>query len=115
VSAFPMESREQYRITWKREGNAPKSKLYARRSSVDRFLLILGPEPWLAFGRTDPAELYCCDGYECGCDGETVREHFLGERKNFPPIEWITVQRRDVELGPWCILDDNPPREGGST
>lgn len=95
----------EHRITWKRVGNPPKSKRCARRSTVERFLALLGPEPWRAFKR-EPDELFCCSGHDCGCGGDTVRDHFLGERKDLPPIEWIKVDSRMVETSPW--VDTNP-------
>jgi hypothetical protein len=61
-------------------------------------MVLLGPEPWLAFGK-DPDALYCCSGDECGCGGLTVREQSDDERAKIPALEYVRLQERAV--GEW--------------
>lgn len=93
----------EYRVIWKREGMRVKRKRYANRVMAERFLKILGPEPWTAFqsrwNRKGPDDLLCCDGHECGCGGVTVRQHHEEARKTIPPIEWVRIEQREV--GKW--------------
>lgn len=95
-------TKSEYRIVWKREGLKEKRKVYKLLVRAKRHMLLLGPEPWKAFGR-DPEELFCCrGGYDqCGCGGLTVREKFMEDRKNLPPIEFIRLERREVTTTPW--------------
>lgn len=74
----------EFRVVWKREGCEPRRKRYMRRSSAERFMTLLGPEPWLAFDR-EADEYFCCSGYECGCGGITVKEDSDLRRKDYPP------------------------------
>lgn len=65
------------------------------------WITVLGPEPWAAHDQ-DPSDRFCCSGYECGCGGLTVREHWESGRKDLPPIEWIRIEKRTVEYGQWA-------------
>jgi hypothetical protein len=106
---------KEYRVTWKREGNKPKSKRFAQKASADRWAIILGPEPWKAYGH-DPDALACCGGTPagepCACGGLTWREHWMQRRqdahgaKGIPPIEYIRITRRTV--GPWQAVQPDP-------
>lgn len=90
----------EYLVTWKRVGLKPKRKRYCSRCAAERFMVLLGPEPWIAFGR-GPDEPYCClhANPECDCDGRTNAEQSEVERLDMPPIEWIRLSRREV--GEW--------------
>lgn len=88
----------EYRIVWKRAGLRPKRKRYASLRAVERFVGLLGPEPWLYLGR-NPDSYECCNGRECGCGGLTVREAQAEYIKDAPAIEYIKVERREV--GAW--------------
>jgi hypothetical protein len=105
--------REEFRVTWNREGVPPKRKRYQRRAAAERFVLLIGPEPWLALGK-DPESLWCCSGYDDGCGGLTWREKLLADRKErtLPPLESVHVECRVVEVGPWEPLARDG--EGGS-
>lgn len=102
---MPVEPKErlkpttvEYRIVWQRVGLRRKSKRFARKATADRFILLLGPEPWLALGK-DPDQLFCCSGDWCGCGGNTWREHLEGQRKEMPPLLYVRTEMRSV--GPW--------------
>lgn len=85
----------EYRVTVKRVGLKPKHKVFRTRAGADARLLLLGPEPWKAFGK-DPDARVCCSGYQCGCEGETVRGEMLSKRAGMPAIEFIAVSVRAV-------------------
>jgi hypothetical protein len=61
-------------------------------------MVLLGPEGWRALGK-DPDAFMCCSGHECGCGGETNREHFEAQREAIPKLidAWIEVR----EVGAW--------------
>lgn len=93
-------TRFEYRLTIKRKDCPPKVRVYRSKRAVDVRLILLGPEPWKAH-RKDPDALHCCNGRECGCRGETVREYEQGRRADLPALESVRVERREVEVGPW--------------
>jgi hypothetical protein len=103
--------RTAYRLTWKREGYEPKRKLFRSRVLALRRMRLLGPEPWTADPRVEdgkrrPEDYDCCDGYECGCAGLSIRDAYLERRKSGgdyppPPIEWIRLEERTVTETPW--------------
>jgi hypothetical protein len=102
--------KKEYRVVWKWsaypafdcENNPitvnprPKMKRYSTRRGVERFMLLLGPEPWKYFG-ANPDDYVCCSGRECGCGGLTYREQAEGKR--FAEIEYIRLEEREV--GEW--------------
>lgn len=96
-----MKARHQYRVVWKRKGLSEKKKRYERLAFAQRFVTLLGPEPWKALGR-DPDERFCCSGRECGCGGVTVREHFLQHRESYPALEYVRIDQREIRLGAWA-------------
>jgi hypothetical protein len=109
VSDAPLSNekvRYEFRVVWKRHGFHQKMKRYASLKAAEKRKLFLGPEPWLALG-VDPDELYCCSGHECGCGGDTWREHLIRQRTEgrhpeddgMPPIEYIRIEKR--KLSPW--------------
>lgn len=93
-------TRTQFKVEWKRAGNAPKSRTVIGGKRANHLVTVLGPEPWLAH-RQNPDDRMCCSGRECGCGGITVREHWESGRKDLPPLEWIKVEKRTVTYGEW--------------
>lgn len=100
---------EEFRVVWMREGaREEKRKRYATRRGAERFMTLLGPEPWLAFGR-DADEYVCCYGRECTCDGVTVREDVAVRREGMPPIVYVRLQKRpslEWEDATYTLLSD---------
>ena len=94
---------KEYRVIWKREGLKTKRKRYANKPQAERFMVLMGPEPWLAqksrWSRKGPDDLKCCSGHMCGCGGMTVREYEEDYRKDLPKLEWIRLEEREV--GKW--------------
>lgn len=86
----------EYRVTWQREGCRKRVKRCALESTAERFMKLLGPEPWMAYDQ-DPDELDCCNGYMCGCQGRTVREVSDFRRKEMPRLEFARIERRAVD------------------
>jgi hypothetical protein len=111
----------QYRLTWQRAIPAEpaidgipglsaytltKSKTFASLPAAKRYILLLtSDEPWKAFrehARKAPDDLACCDGWECSCGGETVRDHFLKRREGLPPLVGpVRIEARTVTRGAW--------------
>lgn len=98
------QTKTEYRVTWKREGWPSKRKKFARKAMAERLLLLLGPEPWKAWGK-NPDDLVCCTGFfggdSCGCGGLTFREQSAEMRLNFPALEWVRLDSRRVEVSEW--------------
>lgn len=92
--------RTQYRVLWKRDGLRPKAKPVMSLATADRFIgLLTSPEPWRFmrdYHDRDPDSYRCCDGHECGCGGQTIREFCEEARKDLPPIEWVRIESRQV-------------------
>ena len=107
----------QYRVVWRRKDwNYSKKKVFNTLRGVRQFLLILGPEPWKgveAFKNRDADELFCCSGHECGCGGETIREHFTGRSAGIPPLQSLHVERRRVL--DWKTFTTEPPKSHPET
>jgi hypothetical protein len=92
----------EYRITWKRVDCPIKRRRYKVEAAARRFMVLLGPEPWLAYARgRDPDGPACCSGCECGCGGITIRQRALDAREGQPPLEWMRLDRREVTATPW--------------
>ena len=90
--------RLEYRVVWTRTEGTRKVKRYATRKGAERFMALLGPEPWTAFGRR-PDDVFCCDGHACGCEGLTVRETMLRDRGDMPYLRSAHIECRFV--GDW--------------
>ncbi len=96
----------EYRVIWKRERVRPKWRRFAGPASAARYCLLLGPEPCRGFSHseTDPDKPWCCSGYQCACQGQTVREKHEELQKDMPPLEWVPrIERRTV--GRWGAVD----------
>jgi len=98
-------TRQEYRVVWKRDGCRRKEKRYVRRASAEKFITLLGQEPWKAFGRA-PDDYFCCAGskYECGCGGITVREDSDNRRERQPVIEYAYMETRTVVASDWQVI-----------
>ncbi|MHC9085368.1 hypothetical protein ACYX7E_10050 [Luteimonas sp. RIT-PG2_3] len=89
----------EYRVKWKREGlNAKRIKYTSLKFAERRAALLTSDKPWLVLG-LDPADYQCCSGYECGCGGITVREHLESQRSQYPALEYVLIEQREV--GKW--------------
>ena len=97
--------RIQYRVRWKREGCDEKRVVYETERGARRLMLLLGPEPWLAFGY-DPDEYQCCSGGMCGCGGQTYRQAMLDTRKTMPELEFVTLEQRPIQVGKWTAAKE---------
>lgn len=86
----------EYRVIWQREGFRKKRRKFAAEKNAERFMKLLGPEPWTAFDQ-DPDDMECCDGYMCGCTGMTIREWSDHQRKEMPKLEFARIERRQVD------------------
>jgi len=100
----------QFRLRWKRVGCPEKRKLYWSERAAQRRIDLMGPEPWKALGK-DPDARMCCSGQECGCSGDTWREHLLGQRGDMPPLEYTRIESREVTQGEWTPNVTNEARE----
>lgn len=107
----------EYRVVWKRDGCDRKTKRYVSKARAERFMALLGPDPFTAgkaYGHWPPdAELddiACCSGHECACGGLTIREHLAEERKDMPMLEWCRLETREV--GKWAPSTTQQDRQG---
>lgn len=73
-------------------------KPYSTLTGANRFMLLLGPEPWKAL-KKNPDDFWCCAGAGCTCGGITVRDEMLGKRKDMPKLEYVRLEQRQV--GEW--------------
>lgn len=100
----------EYRVKWKREGlNAKRVKYTARKFAERRLALLTSDKPWEVL-RIDPDTFQCCGGYECGCEGLTVREHLEAMRARMPALEYAVIEQREV--GPWSATPPEAPGHG---
>jgi len=116
---------EEYRVVWKRkpfsidpDGGGgktemfdprPKTRRYSTRRGAEKFMLLLGPEPWRYYAPTRNADdLVCCSGYECGCGGMTYREQSDKTREDMPDIEYVRLEVR--EIGEWKTMEASHDR-----
>lgn len=96
----------QYRIAYDRtdaDGITVKSvKVRGSYANAMRFIKLIGPEPWSAFGKK-PDDHVCCPGgsYECSCDGVTYAEQSEKRREGLPPATNIRIWKRSVTRGAW--------------
>lgn len=96
----------EYRVKWKREGLRAKRVKYASRKRAEsRAAFLQSDSPWEVLG-LDPTGYHCCSGWECGCEGITVREYMEAERTRMPALEYVVIEQREV--GPWS---PTPPQE----
>ena len=106
-----MKTRLRYRVVSKREGSRPKVCVYATLAAAQKRLVLLGPEPWKAYGK-GPDDLKCCaGGYECNCGGRTEREVTDDMRAEMPPLEWVRIDVREVT--PWRPLESEEEARRG--
>jgi len=106
-TAFPPGEFE-FRVVWKRKHRQRSYAIYQTKAAAIRKMILLGPEPWRAYGR-DPDDLW-----HCGCRGDpecmdaghtcriqTVREVMQernAERDRIDgPMALLEVQVRKVE------------------
>ena len=89
--------KDEYRVVWLRKGWARKKvKIYAKRNTAERFIEILtSSEPWKSFG-LNPDDVKCCDGYQCNCRGETVKEFHDRLNADLPEVESCKLQIRQA-------------------
>lgn len=97
-----MTERREYRVVVTREGQRPKVTRYATKRAAERRLrLVKSPEPWrVLFPDRAPDEPWCCDGYMCGCKGESAQEFAGRVRAELPALVSAVIQSRPV--GAWC-------------
>jgi hypothetical protein len=83
-----------------------KNKTFGSLAAAERHKILLsGDEPWKGhrdFENEDPDTRLCCSGYECGCGGETIRDHFMAVRSKLPPLHGeVTIAVRTVCRSSW--------------
>lgn len=88
----------EYRLVWQRSGQRRKSRRFIYKKTLDRFMTLMGPEPWKAYGKS-PDDYDCCNGRECGCGGLTMQQRSDLRRQEMPAIEFKRVEVREV--GDW--------------
>lgn len=120
-------TRTQYRVISERGEGLDYSrtvKTCGSLKTVERRIVLLGPEPWKAYTDEDPDSLKCCEGglyQECGCGGLTWRQDSDEKRKTLPPITSIRVEKRTVTTTAWESLASDehalapPVRPAGTT
>lgn len=92
-------SKVQYRVVWKRRDLSRRSRSYESQPPAERLLAILAGTPdeaFAAMGIVNPDEEHCCSGRECGCGGQTHREHDAEYRRELPALEYARIEVRDV-------------------
>jgi hypothetical protein len=94
----------EYRVVSKREGQRPTVKRYASRAAAERRLVLLGPEPWRAYGKgpDDPCEMHehtAWGGEDMAFDGTTERACTEKMRAEMPALEYVRLEWRVV--GTW--------------
>ena len=120
--------RYEYAVTWQYQGDRRRRRVFTRPYNARRYAIILGPEPWKAWGAqpTDPyrrcrraahrkavndgAQL----GHKCpfaGPCGGTMAEHAEHLRAALPPLVFVRVERRIV--GDWELCPDDPRESAG--
>lgn len=111
----PGGGRTEFRVVWKRRGLSAKRREFKRQAAAEKFLLLLGPEPWRAYLKGDDGadDRVCCSGYMCGCGGMTYREQAEDRRKDMPPVEYVRVQER--RCTEWRPADPGKEGKDGST
>lgn len=101
----------EYRVISERDGCTPTVKKYRSvRGMQARLGRLTSPEPWRFWGsardrQREGNSFYCCDGYDCGCGGETLKQHCDAERKDLPPMKCISVDQRVMTTTAWSACD----------
>ena len=99
----------EWRVSWERGPDEHgiifrKSARFGSLKAALRRVMLMGPEPWLAFGKL-PDAWHCCPGTrfdECACGGLTVRQASDKRRETLPPLRGEPViTKRTVTRGPW--------------
>jgi len=100
---------QEYRIKWKREGDArPKTRIYQRRAPAEHLSLILEGRQAEAFPDKTPDDFACCNGRECGCGGESNAEVWERRNAEFAPLEdGPRIEVRTV--GEWSLESGTTP------
>lgn len=104
----------QYRVVSLREDGTKTVKTYAHLKAVkDRIGRLTSAEPWRFYGsdaerQRDGSDLECCDGRECGCGGQTVKEASDGQRSGLTPVVSVEVSTRRVTRTAWVPVPDEP-------
>jgi len=89
----------EYRLVWKREGCEIKRRRFIHLKRVINFVKLLkNDKPWEQFNE-NPDDYHCCSGYQCGCQGETVENYYKEKYRDYPQIEFIQTETREV--GEW--------------
>lgn len=98
-----MKQKFEYRVVWKRSELNEKKRVYKTLKGAEKMVAFLeNPIEQTAkthFTFQDLDEPYCCSGRECGCGGGTLREHLEEQHKQFPPLLWVRIEKREV--GDW--------------
>lgn len=90
----------EYRVTWKREGQRPKLRLYQTEAAARRHMLIVQGRIAEAFPEKRPDDRACCEGRECGCRGLTNAQAWAEQSARVPPLtEGPFIESREV--GEW--------------
>ena len=98
----------EYRVVWKREGLRTKSRRYARVGQAERYLQIVEGRMAEATG-LNPEAAACCDGWQCGCQGQTNAEVWAEVAARVPPLEWVRIEARPV--GAWRLASSGEPTD----
>lgn len=95
----------EYRVVWKREGGKVRRREFKTHRGAARYLALLGPEPWTAYGQKPDDE---CGGRgsRCYCGGygrpkRTIRECNEDRRADMPTLEYVRLECREV--GAWGV------------
>lgn len=99
----------QYRVVYQREGLPRKAKVFARRTTAERMIMLMGPTPWLAFGR-GPSDDGCIghasfrsvDGSCCPNWGLSMRQVSDRDRCDMPKLLFAYIERRAI--GEWVAI-----------
>ena len=101
-------SAHEYRLSWKRrhpEGGQvySRARTFQSWAAARRLLLVLLGRGY-EIDERGPDALWCCSGWECGCGGVTVFEHWQGEHERITgkggAMLRLTLSRRPV--GRWA-------------
>lgn len=88
----------EFRVVWKRTESKQKLRVFKTSRGAERFMLLFGPEPWIAYPQKGPDDFYCCRGcWECL--GLTVRAYHERFRAELKPLEYLRLETRRV--GQW--------------
>ena len=100
----------EWRVLSSRAGTVKEKRYRTLRAVERRIGLLTSDEPWRFYGDkktrdAEPNDYLCCGGgypdRPCGCGGETYAEHAAKERAQYPPLEWVKVEKRLVTTTAW--------------